>query len=221
MSSGDRRRGAAFESTKGASSMCAAMAEGAHGLLWPPERFPEAVREVILRSDLPTVGAGVTQLTVTEDPREVIRWVRHAAGGMGVEGRTENTDLADLSRTLDEAGPYLLVCHPTRTSLCRGIALVRGPGEECVVVLPDGSERTMDCTAVCAALRDMVPEDRSLEDLFGRLPGGDSAFARLMERERLGSSEWTVVRFEVDPAQSFAIQLRHAGVTRRFAAYLV
>jgi ATP-binding cassette subfamily B protein len=187
--------------------------------LWPCDRFPEAVREAIRRSGLPTMGVNVPPISPPLYGTNVIRWACHAPRELGFEGIHQYVEPLKLPLLLDSPGPCLVVCNLPGAD-AQGIPVVVGAGGMCTVIRPDGSEWRLHQLAFCEAVHAATRGDEALARLFSGLEGGEAAYEEVGKSDGVGCL-LGVVRLQLDAAHPLLQQLRSAGDVGLLAWYMV
>lgn len=193
----------------------------AAGLLWPSNRFGEALQRLLARTDAAAAGALLEPIAPQRDfTAELARWVRDAARGSGFEGVATYVDSSGLWQALDEAGPHLVVCQAETGGEPRALAALRRGGSAVTVIRPDGQEMHLDRGGLCDVLAGIVGPDPATARIFDGLPGGGVAFDRLVRGGAFHGSWFCVVRYTLDASAPLLDQLRAAGSVRRLGTYL-
>ncbi len=187
---------------------------------WQTGDLGRAVAEVIIRSELPTIGhAPKGSFEPTPGNADLSRWLRHAGRKLGVEGLPEQADARTLRNALARSGPYV-VAVTSRDGDERALTLIRSGRRDCSVICPDGSQRHLNVDELCEALAFASADESLLTRLFEDLPAGRRVLQRMIERGEFTSQPFTVVRYAPSGAQPFWAQLRELGVRQRLVAYV-
>jgi ATP-binding cassette subfamily B protein len=191
---------------------------------WPISKLGEALEALARRSGLLTdpIRSPPYVQDFEIDGETHGRWIRAAAGQIGLEAEAVSCSYAELEQLIFAAGPALLRLRVNEEP--RFLALI-GRGWRTVSILdPHLKEQKVKPSLICSALRQaleapLLPDlDRLLENVG--VPRRNRVRARVaILRERLSavtlSGFWLV---RLSPGSNFGRQLRHARAGRLVAA---
>lgn len=196
-------------------------------LLWPVGRWQDAVREILLRSGLPTLPACVRRLPPEHLEAERLRWLHHAARDLGFEGYVETVDSGRLASGPAAPGPYLVLVEDVAAQSVSALAMLRRRGgsplaaPHYVIVRPDGGEETLSWKVLSSKLTRSRGSDEDLASVFEGLPGGAKSLQRLLASRDDRSRSFTIVSYQLDAAQPFYEQLKQRGILKKLIAYVM
>lgn len=178
---------------------------------WSAFQRPLVLGALLTRVSDASAAVYVRPLEPGADTRALVGWLRDGARDIGFEGDIEHVSGGDVRESLRRAGPYIILRRLHTTGEWAALALIKTRSNRCLVVHPDGRERTVGQRLVTdeieRALLESSPWARILRKLEidpGRLLRG--------EFDAGGGSEVMVVHYQLDGAQPVVRQLLARGL---------
>lgn len=182
---------------------------------WPGDRCAEALRALILVSEIPVSSSVVPPIVAGSGPQLIIQLVRGALS-VGVRADAGPVGFTEMMQTfLNAHGPHIIVLP---TSPVRIAAVVFERGTRCVVVAPDGGEHQISVADLRLEILRLMPcQLDSLRTTVAGIASAELALAKLIREGHDGQIGF--VSLQPDPASPLVRQIRFSAGWRALFAH--
>lgn len=178
---------------------------------WSASEGPLALGALLTRVSDASAGVYVRPLEPSAERRALVGWLRDGARDVGFEGDVRNASGGDVGESMKRPGPYLILRREHTAGQWTALALIKTRQRRCLLLYPDGRERTVGQRLVMDEIGRMLLESSPWAHTFRGL-GIDLARLQDGEFAARSGSEVMVVHYQLDGAQPIVRQLLARGL---------